>query len=77
MNTDATLYVRCRTDCRHVAEYADTPPQETAGELLDDTVITAKVKVAFVQDETVSALPIAPHACLQVQILPGFLLVIQ
>lgn len=38
--------------------YADTPRQESAGELLDDTVITAKVKTAFVQDEKVSALRI-------------------
>jgi hypothetical protein len=38
--------------------YADTPRQETAGELLDDTVITTKVKAAFVQDEKVSALRI-------------------
>lgn len=38
--------------------YADTPRQESAGELLDDAVITARVKAAFVQDETVSALRI-------------------
>lgn len=38
--------------------YADTPRQESAGELLDDAVITTKVKAAFVQDETVSALRI-------------------
>ncbi|MCX7146862.1 MAG: BON domain-containing protein [Sulfuritalea sp.] len=38
--------------------YADTPRQESAGELLDDAVITARVKAALVQDETVSALRI-------------------
>jgi hyperosmotically inducible protein len=38
--------------------YADTPRQESAGELLDDAVITTRVKAAFVQDETVSALRI-------------------
>lgn len=38
------------------AAYAETPRQETPGEMLDDTVITSKVKAAFVQDEKVSAL---------------------
>lgn len=39
---------------------ADTGTSKTrrAGELLDDTVITSKVKAAFVQDDTVSALRI-------------------
>lgn len=38
--------------------YADTPRQESAGEMLDDSVITTKVKAAFFQDEKVSALRI-------------------
>ena len=36
--------------------HAETPRQESAGAMLDDTVITTKVKAAFVQDEKVSAL---------------------
>lgn len=40
------------------AHAADTPTQESAGEMVDDTVITTKVKAAFVQDEKVSALRI-------------------
>jgi hyperosmotically inducible protein len=47
--------------------YADTPAQENAGatqegqsvgKMTDDTMITAKVKAAFVKDEKVSALRI-------------------
>lgn len=38
--------------------YADTQRQESAGELLDDAVITTRVKAAFVNDERVSALRI-------------------
>ena len=38
--------------------HADTANQESAGEMIDDTVITAKVKAAFVQDDQVSALRI-------------------
>ncbi|QDF95721.1 transporter [Azoarcus sp. DD4] len=35
-----------------------TPTRESTGEYLDDSAITAKVKSAFVQDKTVSALQI-------------------
>lgn len=36
----------------------DPVRQESAGEILDDAVMTTKVKTAFFQDETVSALRI-------------------
>jgi len=35
-----------------------TPTRESTGEYLDDTTITTKVKAAFVEDKTVSALNI-------------------
>ncbi|NMG74676.1 BON domain-containing protein [Aromatoleum diolicum] len=35
-----------------------TPTRESTGEYLDDSVVTAKVKAAFVEDKTVSALDI-------------------
>jgi hyperosmotically inducible periplasmic protein len=35
-----------------------TPTQASAGEVIDDTWITTKVKAAFVEDKTVSALNI-------------------
>jgi osmotically-inducible protein OsmY len=38
--------------------YADTTTQESAGGMIDDTVLTTKVKSAFVEDEKVSALRI-------------------
>ena len=42
--------------------YAESPAKEKAspsvGEVVDDTVITTKVKAAFVQNETVSAMRI-------------------
>jgi len=38
--------------------HADTPRQESAGAMLDDSVITTKLKAAFVQDDKVSALRI-------------------
>jgi osmotically-inducible protein OsmY len=37
---------------------ADMQRQESVGEVLDDTVVTSKVKAAFVQDEQVGALRI-------------------
>lgn len=38
--------------------HAEPPRQESAGEILDDAVITTKVKAAFFQDEIVSSLRI-------------------
>ena len=52
--------------------HADTPKQETAGEMLDDTVTTTKVKTAFFQDEKVSALRINVHSNRGVVQLSGF-----
>lgn len=52
--------------------YADMPRQESAGEMLDDTVITSKVKAAFVQDEKVSALRINVTSNKGVVQLSGF-----
>ena len=52
--------------------YADTPRQETAGEILDDAVTTTKVKTAFFQDEKVSALRINVHSNRGVVQLSGF-----
>ena len=37
---------------------ASTPTQESAGQYVDDTTITTKVKAAFVGDKTVSAMAI-------------------
>lgn len=45
---------------------------ETPGAMLDDTVITTKVKAAFVQDETVSALRINVTSNQGVVQLSGF-----
>lgn len=36
-----------------------TPTQSSLGETVDDSVITAKIKTAFVEDKTVSALQIS------------------
>ena len=52
--------------------YADTPTRESAGEMIDDTVITTKVKAAFVQDETVSALRINVTSTKGIVQLSGF-----
>jgi osmotically-inducible protein OsmY len=52
--------------------YADTPRQESAGEVIDDTVITTKIKAAFVQDEKVSALRINVTSNKGVVQLSGF-----
>ncbi len=49
------------------AAHADTP-----GAMLDDTVITTKVKAAFVQDETVSALRINVTSSQGIVQLSGF-----
>lgn len=54
------------------AAYADTPRQETAGEVLDDAVTTTKVKTAFFQDEKVNALRINVHSNRGVVQLSGF-----
>jgi osmotically-inducible protein OsmY len=40
------------------AAHAESPPSSTPGQVFDDTVITTKVKAAFVEDEKVSALRI-------------------
>lgn len=38
------------------AAHAESPPSSTPGQVFDDTVITTKVKAAFVEDKIVSAL---------------------
>lgn len=59
--------------------HAETPTQEKAekaptlsGEYFDDTVITTKVKAAFVQDDTVSALRISVTSNNGIVQLSGF-----
>ena len=53
---------------------ADTPPahQETAGQAVDDTWITTKVKAAFVDDHAVSALDVKVQTTKGVVQLSGF-----
>lgn len=41
-----------------LAACSGTPTRESTGEYLDDSVITTKVKAAFVEDKTVNALDI-------------------
>jgi len=52
--------------------HAETPTSSTPGELIDDTVITTKVKAAFVEDEKVSALRINVTSNKGVVQLSGF-----
>ncbi len=52
--------------------YADTPRQDSAGEILDDTVITTRVKSSFVQDATVSAMRISVSSNKGIVQLSGF-----
>jgi osmotically-inducible protein OsmY len=51
---------------------ASTPTQESLGEIVDDSVITAKVKAAFVEDPTVSALAISVETFKGTVQLSGF-----
>jgi len=51
---------------------AGSPNQESAGEFVDDSVITTRVKSAFVQDEQVSALNIKVETFKGVVQLSGF-----
>lgn len=51
---------------------ASTPKQESTGEALDDSVITTKVKAAFVQDAKVSALRIGVETQKGIVQLSGF-----
>lgn len=59
ISTFATLLVAASAATVIVrTAHAGTSPHESAGEMLDDTVMTTKIKAAFVQDEKVSALRI-------------------
>ncbi|HSW04597.1 BON domain-containing protein [Aquabacterium sp.] len=51
---------------------ASTPTQESAGEAVDDTWITTKVKAKFVEDKDVSALNIAVETFKGTVQLSGF-----
>ena len=51
---------------------ASAPRQASTGELLDDSVITTKVKAAFVQDEKVSAMRIGVETQKGIVQLSGF-----
>jgi osmotically-inducible protein OsmY len=51
---------------------AGTPTHESAGEVVDDSWITTKVKSAFVEDPTVSALNIKVETFKGVVQLSGF-----
>lgn len=52
--------------------YADTSTKESAGQMIDDSAITTKVKSAFVQDEKVSALRISVTTNKGIVQLSGF-----
>lgn len=52
--------------------HAETATSSTAGEMIDDTVITTKVKAAFVEDSKVSALRINVTSNKGVVQLTGF-----
>ena len=54
------------------AAHAEAAQQESAGELLDDAVVTTKVKLAFFQDEKVSSLRINVTSNTGVVQLSGF-----
>lgn len=51
---------------------AGTPTRESAGERIDDSVITTKVKALYVEDKTVSALGINVETFKGVVQLSGF-----
>ena len=51
---------------------ASTPTQESTGEYIDDTTITAKVKAKFVEDKEVSAAAINVETFKGVVQLSGF-----
>jgi len=51
---------------------ASTPTQSSAGEVIDDSVITTKVKTAFVEDKAVSALNISVETFKGTVQLSGF-----
>lgn len=55
-----------------LAACASTSDQESAGEFLDDSVITARVKAAFVKDPMVSALAVSVESFKGAVQLSGF-----
>lgn len=55
-----------------LAACAGTGTQKTAGETVDDSVITAKVKTALIADETVKALDVNVETNMGVVQLAGF-----
>jgi hyperosmotically inducible protein len=51
---------------------ASTSTRESTGEVIDDTLITSKVKAAFVEDKTVSAMNINVETYKGIVQLSGF-----
>lgn len=51
---------------------ASTPRQESAGQFVDSSVITAKVKAKLVADKSVSSLPISVETYKRTVLLSGF-----
>ena len=55
-----------------VAGCAGTPTQASAGDMLDDSVITAKVKAALLKDPVVSGLAVSVETHKGMVLLNGF-----
>ena len=55
-----------------LAGCAGTSKQESTGELIDDSVITTKVKAALVKDPVVSALAVSVETRKGIVVLSGF-----
>ncbi|PHV09802.1 BON domain-containing protein [Chitinimonas sp. BJB300] len=51
---------------------ADTPPKESVGQVIDDSVITTKIKAAFLTDETLKVNEIKVETYKGVVQLSGF-----
>ncbi|MBX3695073.1 MAG: BON domain-containing protein [Steroidobacteraceae bacterium] len=51
---------------------AGTGPEKTVGQSIDDTVLTAKVKTALIEDKTVKALDVNVETNMGVVQLAGF-----
>ncbi len=51
---------------------AATPTKESTGEFVDDSTITAKVKAAFIHDETVKAFDVSVETFKGTVLLSGF-----
>lgn len=68
----ATLSVALGATIVTSAGCSSTPTQSSAGEVIDDSVITTKIKAAFVEDQAVSALSISVETFKGTVQLSGF-----